>query len=154
MNLNDYRRTILMLSSCFGFALLTACSGQQVELLAQQLSPCPAAPHCVTSETSQSASAYVAPIAMNGLSAGAAKVVLRRAILEMGGEIQTETDQLLIARFSSKLFGFKDDLQCRMDTQAQVIHVRSASRLGYYDFGVNRRRVEALRQAFAALRDT
>jgi uncharacterized protein (DUF1499 family) len=43
------------------------------------------------------------------------------------------------------LFGFVDDMEFRMDEAAGRIDVRSASRTGYYDFGVNRRRVEEIR---------
>ena len=41
--------------------------------------------------------------------------------------------------------GFADDVECRLCQAEGVIHVRSASRMGYYDFGVNRARVESLR---------
>jgi uncharacterized protein (DUF1499 family) len=47
------------------------------------------------------------------------------------------------------MIGFVDDLELQVDAAAQVIHVRSASRLGRRDFGVNRARIEALRAAFA-----
>jgi Protein of unknown function (DUF1499) len=42
-----------------------------------------------------------------------------------------------------------DDIEFRMDVKDEVVHVRSASRVGYSDFGVNRRRVGALRQRFS-----
>jgi uncharacterized protein (DUF1499 family) len=51
------------------------------------------------------------------------------------------------AEFRS-LLGFVDDVEFRIDEVAGVIHVRSASRKGYWDLGVNRRRVEAIREAF------
>jgi len=51
----------------------------------------------------------------------------------------------LYAEFRSKLLGFVDDVEFTHDDKAGVIHVRSASRLGRRDFGVNRARVEALR---------
>jgi len=54
------------------------------------------------------------------------------------------------AEFRSRL-GFVDDVEFRIDEAAGVIHVRSASRTGYWDLGVNRRRVEAIREAFGTL---
>jgi uncharacterized protein (DUF1499 family) len=51
------------------------------------------------------------------------------------------------AEFRSRL-GFVDDVEFRIDGAAGMIHVRSASRKGYWDLGVNRRRVEAIREAF------
>jgi uncharacterized protein (DUF1499 family) len=54
----------------------------------------------------------------------------------------------LHAEFRSALFGFVDDVEFRMDETAGRIDVRSASRTGYFDFGVNRRRVEEIRARF------
>ncbi len=46
--------------------------------------------------------------------------------------------------------GYVDDLEILVDQDAGKIHVRSASRTGYSDLGVNRRRVAALAEAWAA----
>ena len=51
----------------------------------------------------------------------------------------------LYAEFRSKLMGFVDDVEFLADPVKGVVHVRSASRLGRRDFGVNRERVEQLR---------
>ncbi len=59
--------------------------------------------------------------------------------------IVTSTEEYVHAVCRTRL-GFADDVECRLCSVDGVIHVRSASRLGYYDFGVNRARVEALRQ--------
>ncbi len=59
--------------------------------------------------------------------------------------IVTATDDYLHAVCRTRL-GFADDIECRLCPTGRVIHVRSASRIGIYDFGVNRRRVEALRR--------
>ena len=56
-----------------------------------------------------------------------------------------ETDNYLYAEFKSKLMGFVDDVEFYRDTEANVVHVRSASRLGQSDAGVNRKRVEEIR---------
>jgi len=55
----------------------------------------------------------------------------------------------LHAEFRSALFGFVDDVEFRMDEVSGRIDIRSASRTGYYDFGVNRRRVEEIRARFS-----
>jgi uncharacterized protein (DUF1499 family) len=60
--------------------------------------------------------------------------------------IVTATDHYLHAECSSALFGFVDDLECLLDAEAGVIHLRSAARMGYSDLGVNRRRIETLRE--------
>ncbi|MGV8891427.1 MAG: DUF1499 domain-containing protein [Burkholderiaceae bacterium] len=56
----------------------------------------------------------------------------------------------LYAQFQTPLMKFIDDVEFALDEQAGVIHMRSASRLGSKDFGVNRKRLEAVRSAFAA----
>jgi uncharacterized protein (DUF1499 family) len=54
----------------------------------------------------------------------------------------------LRATFRSRLFGYEDDVEFRLDIAAGVVHVRSASRVGHSDFGANRKRVEALRREY------
>jgi uncharacterized protein (DUF1499 family) len=51
--------------------------------------------------------------------------------------------------FRSAFFSFVDDLEFEFDDAAKVIHFRSASRIGYYDFGVNRRRMETIIREFS-----
>jgi uncharacterized protein (DUF1499 family) len=66
-----------------------------------------------------------------------------------GARIVDEKDGYLRAEFTSRALNFVDDLECLLDEKAGVVHVRSASRLGKKDFGVNRKRVEAIRALFA-----
>ena len=51
----------------------------------------------------------------------------------------------LYAEFRSKLMGYVDDVEFTYDEKAGLLHLRSASRLGRRDYGVNRARAEALR---------
>ena len=67
-----------------------------------------------------------------------------------GSHIITASETYLHAEFRSLIFRFVDDLELLVDPVAGVIDVRSASRLGRSDFGVNRRRVEELRRRFLA----
>jgi uncharacterized protein (DUF1499 family) len=55
----------------------------------------------------------------------------------------------LHAECASAVFGFVDDLELQLRASEGRIAVRSASRLGRSDLGVNRRRVEALRSELA-----
>jgi uncharacterized protein (DUF1499 family) len=59
--------------------------------------------------------------------------------------VVTETDAYLYVEFTSALFRFVDDVEFFADGNAKLIHVRSASRLGKSDLGVNRKRIEAIR---------
>jgi uncharacterized protein (DUF1499 family) len=63
--------------------------------------------------------------------------------------VVADADGYLHAECRSLVFRFVDDLECLLDREARVIHVRSASRAGRWDVGVNRKRVEALRRALA-----
>jgi uncharacterized protein (DUF1499 family) len=60
-------------------------------------------------------------------------------------KIITETENYLYAEFTSALMGFVDDVEFLLDEEQKVIHVRSASRLGQSDLGVNRQRIETIR---------
>jgi uncharacterized protein (DUF1499 family) len=66
----------------------------------------------------------------------------------MGGVIAEEKDGYFSATFSVSIFGFIDDLEVRMDPVRQVIHIRSASRVGRSDLGVNRKRIERLKKLY------
>jgi len=63
-------------------------------------------------------------------------------------QIVKEEGDYLHAECRSLIFRFVDDLEFYLDRRGKKIHVRSASRTGTYDWGVNRRRVEAIRKAF------
>lgn len=76
--------------------------------------------------------------------------LLERAVRDLERTtIVTLRDDYLHAEVSSALMGFIDDLECLLDAASGKIHVRSASRVGYSDLGVNRKRVAALRDALA-----
>ena len=118
-----------------------------VGLVNGRLRPCSARPNCVCSEDKELPS-YVNPLALSG-PADSSWARAKRIIREMGGKIVREDDCYLWATFSTKLFRFVDDLELRMDEDNEVIHIRSGSRVGYSDMGVNRRRVEDLRVRFS-----
>jgi uncharacterized protein (DUF1499 family) len=111
-----------------------------------RLRPCPDRPNCVCSEDEDLPS-YVKPLVFSGPAKSGwenAKQIIR----EMGGRIALEDDCYLWVTFSTRIFRFVDDLELRMDKDNGVIHVRSSSRVGYSDMGVNRRRIENFRVRF------
>ena len=114
-----------------------------------RLGACPDRPNCVSSQMSDAVH-EVKPFRVTG-EVGAAMARLAALIeTQEGARIVMRRADYLHAEYQSKLMGFVDDLELLADPAARVIHVRSASRLGYSDLGVNRARVEALRAAFAA----
>ena len=116
-----------------------------------RLAPCPGRPNCVSSEDDAGPS-RIAALPFTG-APEAAWEDLKRAIQAEGGSIEREDDDYLWALFKTRLFRFVDDVEFRMDAPRRLIHVRSASRLGYSDLGANRKRVEALRRRFARASD-
>jgi uncharacterized protein (DUF1499 family) len=116
-----------------------------------RLAPCPRSPNCVASQgDAADAAHYIAPIAFKG-DAGAAWRALRETVVAAERvTVVNERDGYLRAEFATKFIGFVDDVEFLLDATARVVHVRSASRLGYRDFGVNRARIEALRARLAA----
>ena len=114
-----------------------------------RLAPCPDRPNCVCSRDADAAHA-VAPFPYRGEARDAMARLAALIRAQEGATMVTQRDDYLHAEFQSKLMGFVDDLELMADPAAHVIHVRSASRLGYSDLGVNRARVTALQAAFAA----
>ncbi len=114
-----------------------------------RLARCPNSPNCVNSEASPNdAVHYVEPFRFNDPSETAWSRLVRLISSQPRTRIVTVTDRYLHAEVSTAVLRFVDDLEFHL--AADAIHVRSASRLGRTDFGVNRRRVERLRRAFAA----
>jgi len=117
-----------------------------VGLINNKLASCPDTPNCVSSE-SKAVKNKVKPFTFTG-SPKAAWCDLIKSVKETGGKIKENKDNYLWAVYTSKVFRFKDDLECRMDIKNNTIEIRSASRVGYSDFGVNRKRVDTLRLEF------
>jgi uncharacterized protein (DUF1499 family) len=115
-----------------------------------KLPRCKSSPNCVSSQADPGdAEHYIAPIAFKGDTAAAMQAA-RKAIEGMTDSTLVRADaNYLYAEFRTKLMRFVDDLEMTYDEKAGVLHVRSASRLGRRDFGVNRARVEALRARLA-----
>jgi uncharacterized protein (DUF1499 family) len=111
-----------------------------------RLAPPKSTPNCVSSQADPAdAEHYIAPIAFQG-GAAAAMAAVRKAVEGMrDATIIRAEGGYLYAEYRTKLMRFVDDVEFFYDDKAGLIHVRSASRLGRRDFGVNRARVESLR---------
>jgi uncharacterized protein (DUF1499 family) len=143
--------------SLLGIALsacLTGCSGARPAGLGAtdgKLAPCPASPNCVSSQSADREHA-VAPMRY-AVPTPRAMADLRNVVTGMKrAKIVDVQDGYIHAEFTSALWRFVDDVEFYFDDAAKVIQVRSASRLGTYDFGVNRKRVEEIRARWTALR--
>jgi uncharacterized protein (DUF1499 family) len=117
-------------------------------LVGDRLTQCPGTPNCVCSEFESDVEHYIEPLIISNADAAQVMARITTIVGEMGGAIQAEKTDYLAATFTSSIFRFIDDLEIRIDTEQQVIHLRSASRVGRGDGGVNRKRVERLKQLF------
>lgn len=126
---------------------LFSCAGKRpsdIGVTNGRLAPCPSSPNCVSSEAADRTHA-VAPFDL-ATEPDLAWSGARQAVLELPRtEIVVDEPGYLHAECRSALMGFVDDLELQLRSGASRIEVRSASRLGYGDLGVNRRRVERLR---------
>jgi uncharacterized protein (DUF1499 family) len=94
--------------------------------------------------------ARIAPLAVKG--SGPATIAQIRRIAEAlpGAKVVESRDDYLYVQFTTRWMKFVDDAEFWFDPTNNVVQLRSASRVGRKDFGVNRARIEAVRQALAA----
>lgn len=121
-----------------------------------RLKPPSATPNSVSSQAAlypdhpMQAYASVAPLPMKG-DARATLAALRALLQGLPGAVLVEQrDDYLRVEFTTAVLRFVDDAEFWVDPAAGVVHVRSASRVGRKDFGVNRQRLEALRARWQA----
>jgi len=115
-----------------------------------RLKPLPDKPNCISSQTDQPGK-KVAPLPFKA-TPQETLAALKKAIEEYGQEqILEQTQDYLHVVFSSPTIGFRDDVEFWLDQPNQVVQVRSASRVGYSDMGVNRQRYEAISKLYQAL---
>jgi uncharacterized protein (DUF1499 family) len=132
---------------------INGCSGSRPENLGLKnklLAPCPQSPNCVLSQASDEKHG-TQPLAYTG-SLEAAKERLSQVILSLGNaRIITQHEVYWHVEFTSRWLRFVDDVEFYFVESEPLIHLRSASRLGYSDFGANRKRVEKIRIRFEKL---
>jgi uncharacterized protein (DUF1499 family) len=109
-----------------------------------KLAPCPNSPNCVSSQTTDAVH-QIAPLTFTSNPQQAIANLKQIIQSQPRTKIITETEDYLYAEFKSALLGFVDDVEFYLDSNANVIQVRSASRLGQSDLGVNRQRIETIR---------
>jgi len=124
-----------------------ACGSPNVGMHNNRLMPCPGSPNCVSSYETDS-SHYVDPLRYKGSKADARQKLLAILHATKRVKVVASEENYIRAEFTSMVFRFVDDVEFYMDEKEPVIHVRSASRVGYSDLGANRKRVEEIRRQF------
>ena len=113
----------------------------------QTLSACPDTPNCVSS-VETGTKRYIAPLYYQGRMDIAKNRLLDVINSFERTQVQENSGTYIRVAFTSFLFRFTDDVEFLFDDKAKLIDIKSASRIGYYDFGANRRRCEAIKKRF------
>ncbi|UOQ92674.1 DUF1499 domain-containing protein [Halobacillus shinanisalinarum] len=112
-----------------------------------KLAPCPHSPNCVSTQAKSLDKAMDSLPFIENISY--TKSLIKQIINEeQRTSIQSEQENYLHVIFTSKLLKFKDDVEFYFDESSRVVHFRSASRAGYSDLGVNRKRMENIRRNY------
>jgi uncharacterized protein (DUF1499 family) len=129
-------------------SVLISCSTMKPQSLGiydGRLTPCPASPNCVCSDDTQAGHA-IEPYHLAVKPQEAWKTLVAVVTALPRTEIVVMTPDYLRAESQSLIFRFVDDVEFHLQPEKLIIGVRSASRLGYWDLGVNRRRIEHIRE--------
>ncbi|MGB3761016.1 MAG: DUF1499 domain-containing protein [Rivularia sp. (in: cyanobacteria)] len=114
-----------------------------------KLAACPNSPNCVSSQSpSSDETHFIQPLKYTSTTDKALTDLKNVIESEDRTKIIKESSDYLYAEFKSALMGFVDDVEFYLDSSTNTIHVRSASRLGQSDLGVNRKRIETIRTKF------
>jgi len=138
---------LLVIVALFIFSLISQ-SGQANGLVESKLTKCPDTPNCLCSEYKADVDHYVEPLVISDQRAAEVLSRLKTVILRMGGSINVDKADYLAATFTSSIFRFVDDLEIRVDPDKNQVQLRSASRVGRGDGGVNRKRIERLKSIY------
>jgi len=115
--------------------------------MANSLAPCPDSPNCVSS-LAEDTQQKIAPLSYNGdLEIAKQRLLMVVAQLPRTAVVLNDGNYIHVTQ-TSFVFHFVDDIELVFEDEAKLIHVRSASRTGYLDFGVNRKRVVNIRRSF------
>lgn len=142
-----HKPAIMAIVMAAGLAGCAVSPPEQFRVDETHFTPCSSAPHCVSSQADAGDSHYVKPL-VYATSAERAKQALIAVLANQdNAKIVSDQADVIHATFSTTL-GFVDDVNFIIQPSASVIDVKSSSRIGYYDFGVNRNRVERIRAEF------
>ena len=146
------KNKLIALTGMLFLGALSGCAGTPPANLGVtngQINPCPSSPNCVSSQTTpEDERHFIAPIAYTGKKQEAFSYLLLAIQAIERTKITECTEGYLRVEFRSAHLGFVDDVEFYFPEEP-LIHVRSASRKGYSDMGVNRKRIERIRVLLA-----
>lgn len=131
--------------------VLGGCSGvhsNTTNTMNGKFTACPDKPNCVSSMEPIQDGHYIEPYQYS-VERQRAISSLKEVVLSLeGGVVKEEHQDYLYVEFHSKFFGFIDDVEFYFPENKQQVEIKSASRKGYWDMGVNRKRLELIRDTF------
>lgn len=120
-----------------------------------RLRPCGPKPNCVCSEEiknrRQSQNITGINYKNSGLEDNEAWEIFKKMLIDLNAKQFESEENYLRCIFVSKLWRFIDDFEARLDRESKCIHMRSASRVGYSDLGLNHKRVQNIKEKFDEL---
>ncbi|WP_198022041.1 DUF1499 domain-containing protein [Algiphilus aromaticivorans] len=128
--------------------LLQACGAGSARLQQSggDLADCDGPPRCVSSQAGDP-ERRVEPLRYSGSARAAREKAVAHIKAQPRTEIVTNSDCYVHATYTSSIMRYTDDVELWFCDEPGIVQLRSASRIGYYDFGANRERVEDLREA-------
>jgi uncharacterized protein (DUF1499 family) len=131
-------------------AIVTCCSGKVSESVGVKdgkLAQCPDKPNCVSSLAGDKIH-FIEPFKYSADFNKAKQALIDTIKSQDRAAVISDSENYIHAEFRSRIFRFTDDVEFLFDDETKTVHLRSASRLGYSDMGVNRKRIENLREIF------
>lgn len=120
-------------------------SPNNIGIKSGHLTICSVSPNCVSSQN-QDEQHFIEPLTFQGDNQKAIALLATIINNQPRSKIIKQTDDYLYAEFTSQWMGFVDDVEFYVNTQENIIEVKSASRLGESDLGINRNRIETIRK--------
>lgn len=142
--------SIFALNLIFAFPSSSLAVSSNLGINNGSLSPCPDSPNCVVSQNADEPH-YVSPLVYHTDLDKVREILLKVLTVVPRTQAIAQTSNYIRAESKSRIFGFIDDVEFYFPDNEKVIHVRSASRVGESDLGVNRRRIEQIRLALQDL---
>jgi uncharacterized protein (DUF1499 family) len=115
-----------------------------------RLAPCKKTPNCVSTQADPLDKQHFIPPIRYETTKTEARQKIIKALQNIGGKtkIITQKPDYIHAENRSPTMGYIDDIEIYFEEHSKKIHIRSASRLGYSDFGMNRKRIQQIQSHF------
>jgi len=110
---------------------------------------CPSSPNCISTQSPKDDKEhYMDPIKYTGTKKEVMEKIIRVVKSMARTTIIKEEDNYLHVEYRTEKMKFVDDVEFYIDEENKLIHFRSASRIGYSDLGLNRKRMTEFKERY------